>query len=212
MKRSVCSLTSLKDLKSALESRRCVLKCPGDEVRREPAAKSDEDVFSEAMADVREIPEFREIPCKVPPLRRFRSTCTDECHEALERIVKGRERIRLSDTGEYIEWSSPLIRRDITKRLHEGGFAVQDSIDLHGMTLVEAEEALECFFAEAVRRRSFCVKIIHGRGLRSPNGPVIKEAMKIWLQRSFRKRIVAYATAKDRDGGLGATYVLLKQR
>ncbi|HTR45078.1 MAG TPA: Smr/MutS family protein [Thermodesulfovibrionales bacterium] len=212
MKRSGCSLTSLKDLKSVLESRHFVPKGRGDETRREPAGKTDEDIFSEAMADVREIPEFREIPCKVPPRRKYRSARAHESNEALERIVTGRERIRLSDTGEYIEWSSPLIRRDVTKRLHEGGFAVQDSIDLHGMTLVEAEEALKCFFAEAIRRRSFCVKVIHGRGLRSPNGPVIKEAMKVWLQRSFRKRIVAYATAKDRDGGLGATYVLLKQR
>lgn len=212
MKKSGCALTSLKDLKSALESRRCVLKCPDNETQRQTVAESDEDVFSEAMADVREIPEFREIPCKVPPRRKSRSVRMDQNREALERIVKGRERIRLSDTGEYIEWSSPLIRRDITKKLHEGGFAVQDSIDLHGMTLVEAEEALKSFFAEAVRRRSFCVKVIHGRGLRSPNGPVLKEALKTWLQRSYRKRVIAYATAKDRDGGLGATYVLLKQR
>jgi DNA-nicking Smr family endonuclease len=212
MKKSECSLTSLKDLKAVLESRRFVPKGRGDEIRREPPGKTDEDIFTEAMADVREIPEFREIPCKVPPRCRCRSARTHESNDALEGIVKGRERIRLSDTGEYIEWSSPFIRRDVTKRLHEGGFAVQDSIDLHGMTLVEAEEALKCFFAEAIRRRSFCVKVIHGRGLRSPNGPVIKEAMKIWLQRSFRKRILAYATAKDRDGGLGATYVLLKQR
>ena len=213
MKESGCSLTSLKDLKSALESRHFLPNDRGiDEVRREPAEKTDEDVFSEAMADVREIPEFREIPCKTPPHRRRNSARTDRSREALERIVKGQERIRLSDTGEYIEWSNPCARRDVTKRLHEGGFAVQDSIDLHGMTLAEAEEALKCFFTEALRRRSFCVKVIHGRGLRSPNGPVIKEAMKVWLERSFRKRVVAYASARDRDGGLGATYVLLKQR
>jgi DNA-nicking Smr family endonuclease len=78
------------------------------------------------------------------------------------------------------------------------------------MTLCEAEEALISFFRDAVKRRLFCIKVIHGRGLRSPNGPVIKEALKQWLHGPFRKWVMAYASAKDCDGGLGATYIMLK--
>jgi DNA-nicking Smr family endonuclease len=100
----------------------------------------------------------------------------------------------------------------MTKRLHEGNFSVQDCIDLHGMTRNEAEKELTRFFSEAVKKRLFCIKVIHGRGLRSPQGPVLKEAFKGWLHGSFRKWVLAYATAKDCDGGLGATYILLKAR
>jgi DNA-nicking Smr family endonuclease len=41
---------------------------------------------------------------------------------------------------------------------------------------------------------------------------VLKQAVQKWLQTSFRRWVLAYASAKDCDGGLGATYVILKVR
>ncbi len=200
--KKTCSLTSFKDLEAFMET----LK--NDKSISE--AKTDKELFEEAMADVREISEFRDIPFEGPKgIKPRRSGGCDDA-EVLKRIITGKEKIRLSDTGEYMEWTSPHLRSDITKRLHQGDFAVQDSIDLHGMTLGEAENAVALFFREAVKRRLFCIKVIHGRGLRSPYGPVLKEAFRGWLHGRLRKWILAYATAKDRDGGLGATYVILK--
>jgi DNA-nicking Smr family endonuclease len=201
MKRT-CSFTSLKDLKIIKET---------FEVRKTaPRTKTDEELFIEAMSEVREIREFRDIPFKSPRGIKPRSIRPENGVEILKQIVKGERKIRLSDTGEYMEWTSPRVRGDITRRLHQGDFAVQDSIDLHGMTLGEAEEALTLFVRDAVKRRLFCVKVIHGRGLRSPNGPVIKEAFRKLLHGFFSKWVLAYATAKDCDGGLGATCVILK--
>jgi DNA-nicking Smr family endonuclease len=201
MKRS-CPLTSLKDL-GIIRNTLSVRK----PTRR---TKSDEELFNEAMAEVREIREYREIPFRTPQGVRPRAECRDNGVEILTQIVEGKEKIRLSDTGEYMEWTSPRARKDISRRLHEGAFAVQDSIDLHGMTLTEAEEALTIFFRSAVKQRLYCIKVIHGRGLRSPNGPVLKEAFRELLHGPFSKWVLAYATAKDCDGGLGATYVVLK--
>jgi len=201
MKRT-CSFTSLKDLKLIKET---------FQVRKAaPRTKTDEELFAEAMAEVREIREFREIPFKSPRGIKPRAIRPENGVEILKQIVKGEGKIRLSDTGEYMEWTSPRVRGDITRRLHQGDFAVQDSIDLHGMTLGEAEGALALFFRGAVKRRLFCIKVIHGRGLRSPNGPVLKEAFRKLLHGPFTKWVLAYATAKDCDGGLGATYVILK--
>jgi len=202
MKRA-CSFTSLKDLKPLRDTL---------EIRKpQPGIKTDEELFHEAMADVREIREFRDIPFRSPKGVKPRSTPKEDDFEVLRQIVNGKRKIRLSDTGEYMAWTSPCTRPDITKRLHQGHFAVQDSIDLHGMTLTEAEEALASFFRDAVKKRLFCIKVIHGRGLRSPRGPVLKEAFRRLLHGPFRKWVIAYATAQDCDGGLGATYVVLKQ-
>lgn len=179
---------------------------------------SDEEIFLKAMSDVKEIKEFREIPLNEPPRFRHskkRSKLSSEMVnsvEVLQQIVNGERKIRLSDTGEYIEWVNPCIRKDIAQRLHQGDFSVQDYIDLHGMTLSEAEEAFRLFFQEAMKKRLFCIKVIHGRGLRSQKGPVLKEALKAWLQSKFRKRILAYSSAKDCDGGLGATYIILRSQ
>jgi DNA-nicking Smr family endonuclease len=137
---------------------------------------------------------------------------TEDDIKVLKEIVHGKKKICLSDTGEYIEWTRPGARKDLAKRLHKGDFSVQDYIDLHGLTLTEAEESIIQFFKRALTMQYCCVKIIHGRGLKSPHGPVLKEALIKWLQGPFRKWVLAYASAKDCDGGLGATYVLLKLR
>jgi DNA-nicking Smr family endonuclease len=205
MKTSGLSYTPFKGLKAALEDRHFSISR-----KKSMEMRSDEEIFRDAMADVREIREFREIP-----LRKARKIELPSMHEYdyledLKRIVSGEIRIRLSDTGEYIEWTGPDVRRDIVQRLHHGDFSVQDYIDLHGMTLGEAREALDLFFKEAMGKHFSCIKVIHGRGLRSPGEPVLKEAFKKWLHGRYKKCILAYSTARDCDGGLGATYVILK--
>jgi len=205
MKTSEFPFTPFKGLKEALENKKHVL--PEKDTLK---GKTDEEIFLDAMSDVREIREFREIPLKKPPRIEHSPRRRDDSLEILRQIVNGERKIRLSDTGEYMEWISPHMRKDIVRRLHNGDFSVQDSIDLHGMTLREAEEAFNLFFKESLKKQLFCVKVIHGRGLRSPGEPVLKEAVKKWLQGAFRKWVLAYSTAKDCDGGLGATYVILK--
>ncbi len=193
------SLSSFKDLKNVLE----IKKLP-------ESFKTDEEIFLEAMADVRERQEFRKIPYSSPAMMKIPSLQTEDDIKVLKEIVHGKKKIRLSDTGEYIEWTRPGARKDLAKRLHRGDFSVQDYIDLHGLTLSEAEEAIIQFFKRALTMQYSCVKIIHGRGLKSSRGPVLKDALIKWLQGPFRKLILAYVTARDCDGGLGATYVLLK--
>jgi DNA-nicking Smr family endonuclease len=193
------SLNSFKELKNVLNLK-----------KEDYIEKTDEEIFLEAMADVRERREFREIPYKSPPMIKVTPTRSEDNFEVLKEIIHGKRKIRLSDTGEYMEWTRTGTRKDLAKRLHQGDFSVQDYIDLHGLTLIEAEEALRQFFKKAFTKQCSCIKVIHGRGLKSPKGPVLKEALPRWLQGPFRKWVLAYVTAKDCDGGLGATYVLLK--
>jgi DNA-nicking Smr family endonuclease len=205
MKASKLSYTPFKGLKAALERTQFILS------RKDIIEiRSDEEIFFDAMADVREIKEFREIRPKQPSKTKPLPPSKHDSLEDLRRVVNGEIKIRLSDTGEYIEWIRPDIRKDIVQKLHQGDFSVQDYIDLHGMTLGEAKEALSLFFKEAIKKHLFCIKVIHGRGLRSPGEPVLKEALKKLLQGQFKKCILAYSTAKDCDGGLGATYIMLR--
>jgi DNA-nicking Smr family endonuclease len=201
MKKLTRSFGSFKELKNVID-----IKVPVKDV------KTDEEIFLEAMTDVRENKEFRKIPYQSPPATKITTPQQEDDVKVLEAVVLGKKKIRLSDTGEYIEWTRPGARKDLARRLHKGDFSVQDCIDLHGLTLAEAEEALIEFFREALSRQYSCIKVVHGRGLKSPHGPVLKEAFKKLLRGPFRKWVLAYATAKDCDGGLGATYVLLKLR
>ena len=63
MKTSEYSFTPFKGLKEALESKRYTFS-KKDTIKN----KSDEEIFLDAMADVREIKEFRKIFPKKPPM------------------------------------------------------------------------------------------------------------------------------------------------
>ena len=70
---------------------------------------------------------------------------------------------------------------------------------------MEVREFLEAMTREHCR----CVRIIHGKGLRSGHrGPVIKHTVNGLLQRT--DAVLAFASARPVDGGTGAIYVLLR--
>lgn len=199
-----------KNLDNMLKEKNVVLENKTSHKYNSQIHKSDEEIFHEAMADVKQIREFIEIPYIRKNPKKHIFIKKDDTKNILEKIVSGQEKIKLSDTPEYIEWVHSDIRKDITQKLHQGHFSVQDYIDLHGLTVNEAETALSDFFKISIKKRLSCVKVIHGRGLRSPNGPILKESLIKWLHGKFSKWVIAYSTAKARDGGLGATYIILK--
>jgi DNA-nicking Smr family endonuclease len=176
---------------------------------------ADEDLFQKEMRGVREIEEFRKIRIKQRHIVPNPKPCDSEKEalKILEDISKGRRPIKLEDTQEYVEWVNPAYSpAPIARKLHEGGFAVQDFLDLHGFTVDEAEALVEGFLKSSLLNGLRCVKIIHGRGLKSAHGPVLKESLLGWLSSRYRKNIIAFSTAKPCDGGLGALYILLKRR
>jgi DNA-nicking Smr family endonuclease len=201
-------------LKKQLERRQAE---PVPPVPPPPAAPppTEEALFDDAMTDVREIAEFRVLPCaksskRTAPSREHRDP-DDEAMAILKQIAEGSQPINLSDTQEYIEWTDPDIHSAIAGKLHAGQFSVQGFLDLHGFTGEEVNEELDRFLSDAFRKDWRCVKIIHGRGLRSVKGPVLKDAVARRLIGRYRKRILAFVSARQCDGGLGAIYVLLRR-
>ncbi|MFA5353425.1 MAG: Smr/MutS family protein [Thermodesulfovibrionales bacterium] len=176
------------------------------------AVPDDDELFARAMRDVREIPEFRMLPIRhKKPKPEYKREPGGEAVAALDDICKGRRPMDLSNTQEYMEWVNPDCGPADAQALHEGRFSVQDFLDLHGYSLEEAEAEVNMFLKGALMRGLRCIKIIHGRGLRSPRGPVLKDAIRQWLTGRYRKHIIAFVSARQCDGGLGAVFVLLKR-
>jgi hypothetical protein len=102
---------------------------------------------------------------------------------------------------------SPLVFR----KLRRGHWILQGEIDLHGLTREEARVHLAAFLSECARRGTRCIRVIHGKGLRSRNKePVLKAKVAHWLAQ--RDEVLAFCEATPRDGGSGAMFVLLKAR
>jgi DNA-nicking Smr family endonuclease len=183
-----------------------------------PMQPTEDELFIRAMHDVREIPEFRAIPVSFK--KSHSVTCRQKAgissHDLLKDIIKGKRAIILAQTQEFISWLHPKEVRHagdlLIERLHQGAFSVQDFIDLHGCTVLEADDLLDSFIKESMRKGFGCVKIIHGRGLRSAGTAVLKSRVAHLLSTRFAKFVRAYVTAPATDGGLGAVYVLLRQK
>ena len=129
----------------------------------------------------------------------------------MEEILKEGLNLNVVNLPEYMEGHADDINPLIMEKLRNGEFSVQKVLDLHTLSVDEARETFHDFLNDAVRTQIHCVKIIHGRGLKSRKGPVLKERLKGWIVRAMhRKWIVAFASARMRDGGPGATLILLK--
>jgi DNA-nicking Smr family endonuclease len=111
-------------------------------------------------------------------------------------------------TGDALAFHRPHVSASVLRRLRRGDFRVQREIDLHGMTVAEAKPALREFLVRALEQHVRCVRIVHGKGLRSGHrGPVLKAAVNGLLRRTGA--VLAYVSARPVDGGTGAVYVLL---
>ena len=114
---------------------------------------------------------------------------------------------------EYIEGWVGVAGQRFLPNLRNGVYSIQGSIDLHGLSRIEARQAVEDFLLRMSRERSCCVKIVHGRGINSPSDKaVLKELLQRWLAtRRMSHCVLAYASAPYPDGGVGAIYVLLRR-
>ncbi len=86
---------------------------------------------------------------------------------------------------------------------------VQNNLDLHGFTRDEARDQFVAFISTCIARSHRCVRIVHGKGLRSPGRePVLKKLVLGWL--SQKREVLAFCQARPADGGGGAVIVLLQ--
>lgn len=177
---------------------------PGDETAE------DASLFREAVRDVRPLARpAAEHPSRRPqrPRPAARFTRADRL-AVLEESLRDEAIDPALASGEELVFHRAGIQPAVLRRLRRGDYRVQAEIDLHGLTVAEAKQALREFLAQALLRQWRCVRIIHGKGLRSGHrGPVLKGMVGAMLRKVGP--VLAYVSARQVDGGTGAVYVLL---
>ena len=100
------------------------------------------------------------------------------------------------------------IQNRTLQKLKRGRFRIEAQLDLHNMTVETARSVLLDFIATSQSESMAAVRVIHGKGLRSENGPRLKQMTRQVLR--DHPLVRAYASCKPSDGGDGAVDVLLK--
>lgn len=150
------------------------------------------------------IPPARNTP---PPIPRQR--LADE-QQVLEDMLSDSVDPEDMETGDELMFCRAGIQNSVLRKLRRGQYSVGAELDLHGLTVSEAKQALTEFLHHARAHNLRCVRIIHGKGNGSlQRRPVLKGKVNHWLPQ--RAEVLAFCSARAVDGGTGAVYVLLKR-
>lgn len=177
--------------------------------KKDKHSNSDEAaLFRESIGEIRPVASRRrrlETPAPKPHARFSRADNQAALSESMEAGPDPAD----METGEELLFHGPNVNRKIIRQLRRGNYAIQEEIDLHGLTADEAHAELHAFIKAACAAGFKCVRVVHGKGHGSgPKGPVLKAGVNRWLTRW--EEVAAFCSAQPRDGGTGAVYVLLK--
>lgn len=180
--------------------------------KRPPSQPADDasDQFRRAVTDVRPL---RATPRVAPQRPRPPARGRRDRQEAalLEQVDVAVRAGVVTGVGDALAFRRTWLPAAKLRQLQRGEFPIAADVDLHGLRRDAARAALREFLAEAVLRRWRCVRVVHGKGLRSgPDGPVLRHLVDHWLRRV--DDVAAFASARPAHGGTGATYVLLARR
>jgi DNA-nicking Smr family endonuclease len=175
-----------------------------------PTQDADKDLLREALKDVAPLRHSgkaslqRPLPVPVP------AQSLREDQQVLQDSLSDQMPVEIGlEMGDELLFLRSGLSNQILKKLRRGYWAIQDHLDLHGLRSEEARALLVSFLNNALVHGLRCVRIVHGKGLRSKNAePVLKRKIGNWLAQ--RDEVLAFVQARPEDGGSGAVMVLLK--
>jgi DNA-nicking Smr family endonuclease len=210
----VAKLTDLKALLATAQPKRTAAVPKSGHGLAGDKSPAEDVKLAHAFADVVKLPPVNRAPrhhARPAPIPR--QTLADEA-DVLSQAKFGQEPAPHTwDAGQEFEHGQTFTRvgigTDVIAKLRRGHWSIQGELDLHGLNSTQAHDFLIDFLAASRQRGARCVRVIHGKGLTSPNRePVLKVKVRRWL--AHWDDVLAYAEAPRHAGGGGAVLVLLR--
>jgi len=164
------------------------------------------DEFRSAVAGVKPLKRAKRVALKAPapapvPHQRRR----DEAAALAESMAGPLSADDAIETGEELSYLRAGLGRQTLRKLRRGHWAIQDGVDLHGLTRDQASAVVVEFLDQCLTHGRRCVRIVHGKGL-----GILKAKLRKWLPQ--RDEVLAFCQAPANEGGSGALLVLLKSK
>ena len=127
-------------------------------------------------------------------------------HRLVDAVTDAIETLGSEDA---LSFTMPGLQKNVIKKLRKGHYGLDAEIDLHGLNSNEAKRQLLNFLVLSVEDGCRCVRVVHGKGYRSPDQfPVLKNNLNQWLRQHMD--VQAFCSASAKEGGTGALLVLLR--
>ncbi len=174
------------------------------------SSAEDAEQFRAAMRGVKPLATTGRAPRarKIPQARALQTEADEAA--VLAELLSGPDPESV-DTGDSLRYAAQGVQDRVLRQLRRGNFRREAELDLHGLNKEQARLEVARFITHCLDQDWRCVRIIHGKGNRSPNsGPVLKRELDGWLRKI--RAVLAYCSARPEDGGTGAIYVLLRRK
>ena len=167
----------------------------------------EESLFLAEMGGVTPLKPDNKIKLKKKPEKPFRQHHDEDHNYAIDDVFSSAEII--GDCPDILSFSRSGLQHKVLKKLRQGKHPIEHALDLHGLTVEQARGELLEFLGECEAAGVRHAIIVHGKGFRSKDKPVIKPMVNRWLRAA--DIVLAFHTAQPKDGGSGAVYVLLRK-
>ena len=181
--------------------------------------QDEDDGFAREVGDVRPLRVEKRVVIRRDDVSRLAVAArrrAAEAEPATDRNFLSDAEVPLLDTHYPLSWQGPGVQHGVFRKLKQGAYEHEASLDLHRMTVEQARREVFSFIEEAWRLNLRSLLIIHGKGLGSPRradegekGAVLKSYLNVWLRQL--QPVIAFVSAQPRHGGVGAVYLLLKK-
>jgi len=174
----------------------------------EDSTKNDEEsLFLSNMRDVIPLKPDNKIKIRNSPNLPFTHSKHKTNDVTIEDVFSDSE--ILQECPEILSFSRNGLQHRVLKNLRQGKNPIECTLDLHGLTVKQASKKLLEFLSDCEAAGTRHVIVVHGKGFRSRDKPVIKAMVNRWLRAV--DNVLAFHSAQPKDGGSGAVYVLLKK-
>ena len=167
----------------------------------------EESLFLSEMGDVTPLKPDNKIKIKKTPKKMLQQSSHEDHNYAIDDAFSDSE--IMEDCPDILSFSRSGLQHKVLKKLRQGKNPIEHALDLHGLTVKQARNELLEFLGECEAAGVRHAIIVHGRGFRSKDKPVIKPMLNRWLRAV--DNVLAFHSAQPKDGGSGAVYVLLKK-
>ncbi len=118
--------------------------------------------------------------------------------------------IELISPHAILSFQRPGIQHGVFRRLRLGKYLPDAQLDLHQMSVRQARTEVQRFIEDCLAADIRCALILHGKGEgRKPHPALLKSCVAAWLPQM--DQVLAFYSARNNQGGTGATYILLRK-
>lgn len=186
---------------------------PSDIAGAEAESPSDDEVLAAALEGVERLAPLspRVRIRRRAGLAEVEARMEERRREDLEALGRG-DGFDVTFEDLYVRGRATGVSHETLRRLEKGEFPICAHLDLHGLLLEDARRSVDVFLAAQQKRGHRCVLLVTGKGKNSVGGRgVLREQVPQWLARGpSSRRVLAFASARPCDGGLGALVVLMR--